>query len=539
MSSYEDNLAAVTRDPDRRATTPGSPVHGRVAGFAVRRSGDEEGNRRHAQQPRSRSRGSQGEPDDQVVRTPSSSSELPSTTSGRKPRSSPPPPTTTRHADVADTAVTAAAAAAPANKEKRKSSSAAAPKQRLQYDDPSAVAKAEKKAIVKRAAAERIVPLFSHLPQYERIASVSLGAGFHRLSAFHPSVVRLGLQTAEEVVTGSSARTSAMLLALRDVVADFAIPPESETQDLRRELDKALKRHIQFLVDCRPISVSMGNAVRFVKSRLAALPPTLAESEAKARLVREIDEFLDEKVVLALQTIAAFGAERIRDGDVVVTYASSYSVESILTRAAAEGRRFRVIVIDSRPKFEGRLLARRLSSCGIECEYALLSAAPLAIADEASLVLLGAEACMSNGAILSAAGTASVAMAAKRERVPVVFACETIKFSERVQLDAICFNELGDPDELLLRWSAEDEEAAAGGGGKQGASAHRRRQARAQKEARGLDAGWRRTYPELKLLNLAFDLTPAELVDAMITEVALVPPTAVPAITREYRIVDV
>ena len=56
---------------------------------------------------------------------------------------------------------------------------------------------------------------------------------------------------------------------------------------------------------------------------------------------------------------------------------------------------------------------------------------------------------MSNGSVVSRVGTACVASMAKWYNKPVLCCCETYKFSERVSLDSICNNELGDPDSLV------------------------------------------------------------------------------------------
>ena len=40
-----------------------------------------------------------------------------------------------------------------------------------------------------------------------------------------------------------------------------------------------------------------------------------------------------------------------------------------------EGKKFRVVVMDSRPQLEGRALLRRLLSHGIACSYVLLNSA--------------------------------------------------------------------------------------------------------------------------------------------------------------------
>ena len=44
-----------------------------------------------------------------------------------------------------------------------------------------------------------------------------------------------------------------------------------------------------------------------------------------------------------------------------------------------------------------------------------------------------------------------------------------------------------------------------------------------------------RSERHLKLLNLVYDLTPAELISAIVTEIGMLPPTSVPVIIRERR----
>ena len=63
-------------------------------------------------------------------------------------------------------------------------------------------------------------------------------------------------------------------------------------------------------------------------------------------------------------------------------------------------------------------------------------------------VFLGASAVLSNGTVMSRAGSAAVAMMATATSKPVIICCETYKFHEKVQLDSITANELGDPSVL-------------------------------------------------------------------------------------------
>ena len=64
-------------------------------------------------------------------------------------------------------------------------------------------------------------------------------------------------------------------------------------------------------------------------------------------------------------------------------------------------------------------------------------------------MFLGAASVLSNGTVMSRAGSAAVAMLAAAHRCPVLVCCETYKFHERVQLDSITQNELGNPDDLV------------------------------------------------------------------------------------------
>lgn len=83
-------------------------------------------------------------------------------------------------------------------------------------------------------------------------------------------------------------------------------------------------------------------------------------------------------------------------------------------------------------------------------------------------MFLGAAAVLSNGTVLSRAGTAAVAMMAHAHSKPVMICCETHKFNERVQLDSITHNELGDPEALAAVPGKPEINALEVGGGQQG-----------------------------------------------------------------------
>ena len=240
-------------------------------------------------------------------------------------------------------------------------------------------------------------------------------------------------------ICGGNARCIAMLHAFQQAIKDYSTPPQ---KSLGRDLTTKIGGYVSFFNECRPLSVSMGNAIRFLKNLIAKLPLNLPESEVKATLCSDIDRFINEKIIIADEVIVRHAATKIRDGDVLLTYGSSCAVEMLLLYAHELGKEFRVVVVDSRPKLEGQALLRRLIGRGLSCTYTHINAISYMM-HKVTRVFLGAAAVLSNGTVYSRVGTAAVAMVANAFHVPVLICCEAYKFHERVQLDSICFNELG------------------------------------------------------------------------------------------------
>lgn len=335
----------------------------------------------------------------------------------------------------------------------------------------------------------------------------------------HPAVLALGFQFSNYIITGSSARCVAMLLAFKAAISSYTTPP---TTSLARHLTSHfLNPQIEYLKSHRPISVSMGNAIRWLKDYIIHFDPDVPENEAKADILDAIDTFIRERITVADTAIAATASAKIKQGSHVVTFAKSSIVEQTLLAAAQEGIKFTVTVIDSRPLFEGRNLVAALSKAGISCRYGLLPAASHALSG-ADLVLLGAHAMMANGRLYSRAGTASVAMLAKTKDVPVIVCCESLKFTDRVALDSVVLNEVAPSEELVIPHAPTkvgSTDPPAKGDEKVPSAA-----------AVGLE-GWS-DINNLQLLNIMYDVTPAQYIDMVITEYGSLPPSSVPVVHR-------
>lgn len=315
-------------------------------------------------------------------------------------------------------------------------------------------------------------------------------------------------------------------------IASYTTP--NNTSLARHLTSHYLSPQIEYLKSHRPISVSMGNAIRWLKDFIIHIDPDTPEKAAKADISDGIDTFIRERITVADTAIATTACSKIRNGSTIVTYAKSSIVEKTLLRAHEAGTRFKVIVVDSRPLFEGKNLARSLARAGIAVQYMLLTAASHAVKD-ADLVLLGAHAMMANGRLYSRVGTAALAMLAHVQDVPVIVCCESIKFTDRVALDSIVLNEIAPPDELLLPVSAGQTVAAVSHVAETGkavkAAAAAAAEADKALEAEAGLAAWKNVQ-NLQLLNILFDVTPAEYINMVITEYGSLPPSSVPVVHR-------
>lgn len=352
----------------------------------------------------------------------------------------------------------------------------------------------------KPAREDKTVELFRHLYKARNTTPGGITiAGVNK--DVHPAVLALGQQMSSYTVCGSNARLVATLLAFKRVIESYTTPPGNNLA--RHFASHVLSPQIDYLTSCRPLSVSMGTAIRWLKLEISKVDPDEPDDKATAALCRDIDAFIRDRITLADKLIAETASEQcIKDGDVILTYAKSSIVLKTILLAHEIGRKFRVIVVDSRPLFEGKALARDLVQAGIEVKYCLMNGLGHCIGD-ATKVLLGAHAMMSNGRLFSRVGTAQVAMEAKDGDIPVIVLCESIKCTEKVALDSIVLNEVAPESELLAPTRGKPSALA----------------------------GWRDTK-NLQILNLMYDVTPADYIAMIVTELGIVPPSSVPVLQR-------
>lgn len=99
-----------------------------------------------------------------------------------------------------------------------------------------------------------------------------------------------------------------------------------------------LSRQITHLVAARPMSVTMGNAIRQLKLEISGSDIDLPEQDvclpsctalhidnvfpqAKDALCHKIDHYIRDRIIIADQVIQNIAGKKIKNGDVILTYA--------------------------------------------------------------------------------------------------------------------------------------------------------------------------------------------------------------------------
>lgn len=376
--------------------------------------------------------------------------------------------------------------------EKTKTPEKAPPNQKFNEIKKSPI----KKIIELKKPKAKHIQLIQHLYREQNPEYTSRIVNFKDV---HPVFVRLGVQYSEKIILGSNARCLALLAAMKILINDLQSPPK---QEFCRYVEGILQTCTNYLQECRPFAVSMTNALRHFKLQLTHMDVSLSDNEKKDTLIDVIDMYINNDMRKAWDAICMKVNEKIVNGDIILIYGCSSLVRKILLEANQDGKKFSVIIVDSRPLLEGREMLRKLVSAGIKCTYVLINGLSF-VMNNATKILLGAHALLANGSVMSRIGTAQVALVAQAYNKPVLVCCETYKFSERVQTDSFVYNEIGDSSSLLSIDTSSTASPLA-----------------SLKENKS------------NILSLLYDVTPPDLVTAVVTELAILPCTSVPVVLR-------
>jgi ribose 1,5-bisphosphate isomerase len=218
-------------------------------------------------------------------------------------------------------------------------------------------------------------------------------------------------------------------------------------------------------------------------------------SQLRHSVVDAAEEFC-ERVATAHDDLGLVGANRLRDGDRVLTHCHSTDALACVEAAVEQGKALSAVVKETRPREQGRITAERLDDLGVPVTFIVDGAAGRYLND-VDHVLVGADSIAADGSVVNKIGTKLLAVAAREHGTPVMVAAQTVKLHPGTLTGHTVEIEERDADEVI----GSDALADLGDG--------------------------------VTVANPAFDVTPPRYVDAIVTERGQFPPESIVTLMRE------
>lgn len=263
---------------------------------------------------------------------------------------------------------------------------------------------------------------------------------------------------------------------------------------------------VEYLESARPTAVNLSWAVRrmaaFAMEHVAREPAELLRA-----MLTEAHAMAAEDVSVC-RRIGEHGASLVPDGGGVLTHCNAGALAtvgwgtalSVLYVAHEQGKRFRVFADETRPLLQGaRLTAFELSAAGLDVSVLCDGASAAMMRSGAiQMVVVGADRIAANGDTANKIGTYGVAVAAARHKIPFYVAAPRSTFDLSLR----------DGSGIPIEQRAEAE----------------------VRSGLGRDV----VAQGVRCVNPAFDVTPAELIQGIITEQGVLQPVSEGVITKFF-----
>jgi methylthioribose-1-phosphate isomerase len=261
-------------------------------------------------------------------------------------------------------------------------------------------------------------------------------------------------------------------------------------------IDK-LSATVEYLATSRPTAVNLFWALSRMQRCAESLPKSAAPDQVREALLNEAIAIHDEDRQMC-RAIGRHGAERLQDGWGVLTHCnagglatSEYGTALAVFFAANEsGKRLHVYADETRPLLQGaRLTAWELQQAGVDVTLICDSMAAQVMREgRVQAVVVGADRIAANGDAANKIGTYSVAVLAAAHKIPFYVAAPSSTFDLTLASGDDIPIEQRDPGEISHGFG-------------------------------------RQTAPSgIKIYNPAFDVTPAHLIQGIITERGIIDP---------------
>ena len=332
--------------------------------------------------------------------------------------------------------------------------------------NPKQKQKKKQSQVTKKEEIKNKYPFFAHLDKTTVVLADK---------SVYPFVEKMGILMSTYQIIGANARSVGVI----NCIIEWAKVAD------KSQLMPSLNHQLNYINSCRTFGISIGNTVRFIKNVVNKHSKVFNRLEVQESL----ENYKDNRIYKAMDQIQLNMKKNLMPFDVILIHGKSSTVLSILKSCIS--LKLKVIIVNSEPLNEGLAMSIELNKLQIINEVIDISSCSDAVA-LCDKVVLGAHAMLANGSLISRSGSGIIATVAKFYCKPVVVCCETYKFSDKIYLDSISWNEL---------YSME-------------------------------------TNPPKKAfdsVNCLYDIVPEPLLSMICSDIGCIPPTSIPVAIREDR----
>jgi len=297
-------------------------------------------------------------------------------------------------------------------------------------------------------------------------------------------------ETADSIATMEIRGAATIAAAAAEALAEQAAAEADATASDPEAFRASMRAAARSLRETRPTAVSLPNALRYVLQRM--------EGDSVDRLRRSVvdaSEAFVRQLDRAQEDLGQVGANRLADGDTVMTHCHSTDALACIEAAVEQGKSISAVVKETRPRQQGHITAEQLRDAGVPVTLIVDSAARRYL-DEVDHVVVGADSIAADGGVINKIGTSGLAVNARERGVPIMTAAQTIKLHPETLTGHTVEIEMRDEAEVI--------------------------RPEAREEIGGIDVE-----------NPAFDVTPPRYMDAIVTEQGQFPPESIVTLMRE------
>ncbi|MFC2034228.1 translation initiation factor eIF-2B [Chloroflexota bacterium] len=252
----------------------------------------------------------------------------------------------------------------------------------------------------------------------------------------------------------------------------------SQTKDTGEFLLE-LQKLGQDLISTRPTMAPIFNIINRLLNSIEPAKEMNLDS-AKQFTTLKINESINNSLD-TIKQITQYCLTLINSGDKIMTHSYSSTVISVLKEASIKYKDIEVIITRSGPGNTGKGIIEELTHYGIPTTFIDDTAAGLYLSTT-SKVMLGADRICADNKVINGIGTYHMALISKEAGVPFYVLCDTLKFDPRLNSPEVDLEDK-DPSEII-----ESDKVST----------------------------------SIKVKNPHFDITPMELITAIVTEKGLI-----------------